>query len=51
MDELGADSLDAVELVMEVESEFGIKIPDDDARRLTTVSDAIAYLQSRLQQS
>jgi acyl carrier protein len=44
--DLGADSLDTVELVMEFEKEFGISIPDDQAEKLTTVGDAIAYVES-----
>ena len=43
--ELGADSLDTVELIMEFEKEFGITIPDDDAEKITTVGDAIAYIK------
>ncbi len=42
--DLGADSLDIVELVMGFESEFDISIPDDDAEKITTVGDAIKYL-------
>ncbi|MGC3970830.1 MAG: acyl carrier protein [Pirellulales bacterium] len=42
--ELGADSLDVVELVMEIEEEFDVKIPDEIAERIKTVQDAIAYL-------
>lgn len=45
--DLGADSLDIVELVMGFESEFGISIPDDDAEKITTVGDAIKYLQEK----
>ena len=45
--DLGADSLDIVELVMGFESEFGISIPDYDAEKITTVGDAIKYLQEK----
>lgn len=45
IDDLGADSLDTVELVMAFEEEFGIDIPDEDAEKMTTVSDAIKYLE------
>lgn len=44
-DDLGADSLDTVELIMEFEDEFGIEIPDEDAERIRTVGEAIAYLE------
>lgn len=44
--DLGADSLDTVELIMEFEKEFDIKIPDEDAEKITTVGDAIAYIES-----
>ncbi|HXF25027.1 MAG TPA: acyl carrier protein, partial [Gemmatimonadaceae bacterium] len=44
IDDLGADSLDIVELVMEFEKEFNIEIPDEDAEKLRTVGDALAYL-------
>ena len=43
---LGADSLDTVELIMEFEKEFGISIPDDQAEKITTVGDAIAYIEA-----
>ena len=43
--DLGADSLDNVELIMEFEKEFGISIPDDKAEKIATVGDAIAYIQ------
>ena len=46
IDDLGADSLDTVELVMAFEEEFGIEIPDDDAEKITTVQAAIDYLES-----
>ena len=45
IDDLGADSLDTVELVMAFEEEFGSDIPDEDAEKLTTVGDAIAYIE------
>lgn len=45
--DLGADSLDIVELVMEFEKQFGISIPDEDAEKITTVGDAISYLKER----
>ena len=44
--DLGADSLDTVELIMEFEKEFGISIPDDQAEKITTVGDAIAYIDA-----
>ncbi|MDR1436912.1 MAG: acyl carrier protein [Candidatus Symbiothrix sp.] len=43
--DLGADSLDTVELIMEFEKEFGVSIPDDQAEKISTVGDAIAYIQ------
>jgi acyl carrier protein len=43
--DLGADSLDTVELIMEFEKEFGISIPDDQAEKITTVGEAIAYIE------
>jgi acyl carrier protein len=45
IDDLGADSLDTVELVMAFEEEFGLDIPDEDAEKMATVSDAIKYLE------
>ncbi len=51
IDDLGADSLDTVELVMALEDEFGMDIPDEEAEKLTTVGKAIDYIQSRLSQS
>jgi acyl carrier protein len=47
MEDLGADSLDTVELVMEFEKEFNIDIPDEDAEKLRTVGDALTYLKSK----
>jgi acyl carrier protein len=48
MEDLGADSLDTVELVMEFEKEFNIDIPDEDAEKLRTVGDALNYLKSKV---
>jgi len=45
IDDLGADSLDTVELVMALEEEFEIEIPDEDAEKISTVRDAIAYIR------
>jgi len=45
IDDLGADSLDTVELVMALEEEFGIEIPDEDAEKIATVRDAITYIR------
>ncbi len=45
IDDLGADSLDTVELVMAFEEEFGIDIPDEDAEKMVTVNDVIKYLE------
>ena len=45
IDDLGADSLDTVELVMAFEEEFGVEIPDDAAERILTVKDAISFLE------
>ena len=47
VDDLGADSLDVVELVMALEEEFGLEISDEDAEKLTTVQQATEYIQSR----
>jgi acyl carrier protein len=46
VDDLGADSLDTIELVMAFEEAFGIEIPDEDAEKIKTVKDAIDYIQS-----
>ena len=48
IEDLGADSLDIVELVMEFEKEFNIDIPDEDAEKLRTVGDAIGYLNGKV---
>ena len=45
-EDLGADSLDIVELVMAFEEEFGIEIPDEDAEKISRVSEAVAYIQT-----
>ena len=47
--DLGADSLDTVELIMEFEKEFDITIPDEDAEKIQTVGDAMNYLESQIQ--
>jgi acyl carrier protein len=49
IEDLGADSLDIVELVMEFEKEFNIDIPDEDAEKLRTVGEAVAYLDGKVQ--
>ena len=48
IDDLGADSLDTVELIMEFEKEFNIDIPDEEAEKLRTVGDAIGYLNGKV---
>lgn len=48
IDDLGADSLDTVELVMAFEDAFGVEIPDEDAEKMTRVGEAIEYLKKRL---
>ncbi len=47
VDDLGADSLDTVELVMAFEEKFGIEIPDEDAEKMKSVGDAISYLKGK----
>ena len=47
-DDLGADSLDVVELVMELEDEFDMEISDEDAEKIATVGDAIKYIESKI---
>lgn len=48
IDDLGADSLDTVELVMALEEEFGIEISDEDAEKIQTVGDAVKYIEERI---
>lgn len=48
VDDLGADSLDVVELVMAFEEAFDVEIPDEDAEKITTVGDAIQYIKERI---
>lgn len=50
IDDLGADSLDVVEMIMELEDEFGIEITDEDAEKLTTVGEAIEYIKGLMEQ-
>lgn len=47
-DDLGADSLDVVELVMELEDEFDMEISDDDAEKIGTVGDAVSYIEAKV---
>ncbi len=47
-DDLGADSLDVVELVMEMEDEFGLQFSDEDSEKILTVGDAVEYIKSQL---
>ena len=48
IDDLGADSLDIVELVMAMEEKFDVEIPDEDAERIQTIGDAVSYLREKL---
>lgn len=48
LDDLGADSLDIVELIMALEEEFELEIPDEDAERIATVGDAVDYIRERI---
>lgn len=50
IDDLGADSLEIVDLIMAFEGEFGITIPDEDAENLSTVGDAVEYLKERIKE-
>jgi acyl carrier protein len=47
VEDLGADSLDVVELVMGLEEEFDVEIPDEDAEKITTVKEAVSYIESK----
>ncbi len=47
LDDLGADSLDVVELVMALEEEFGIEVPDDDVENIRTIRDIVKYIEAR----
>ncbi len=47
VDDLGADSLDTVELIMQLEEEFGIEIPDEDAENITTVGAAVDFIENK----
>jgi acyl carrier protein len=49
VEDLGADSLDTVELVMAFEEEFGVDIPDEDAEQMRTVGDAVKYLKAQME--
>ena len=49
IDDLGADSLDIVELVMSMEEEFDVEIPDEDVEKMQTIGDAIGYLKERVE--
>jgi acyl carrier protein len=49
IDDLGADSLDIVELVMAMEEEFDIEIPDDDAEKIQTIEDVISYVKGKIE--
>ena len=46
VDDLGADSLDTVELIMQLEEEFGIEIPDEEAEKMTTVKSVVGYIEA-----
>ena len=50
IEDLGADSLDIVELVMAFEEEFGVEVPDEDAEKLQTVGDVVKYIEERAKQ-
>jgi len=47
IDDLGADSLDIVELIMDIEDEFELEIPDEDAEKISTVQEAVSYIQNK----
>ena len=48
IDDLGADSLDTVELIMALEEEFNVEIPDEDAEKMSTVGDAVKYVEEKV---
>jgi acyl carrier protein len=48
IDDLGADSLDTVELIMALEEQFGVEVPDEEAEKLTTVGKAVEYIEKRV---
>ncbi len=50
VDDLGADSLDIVELIMALEEEFDIEIPDEDAEKISTVGDVVEYIKARVEE-
>ncbi len=50
VEDLGADSLDTVELIMEFEDEFGVEIPDEDAEKVQTVGEAVSYIERLVQE-
>ncbi|MFO8034748.1 MAG: acyl carrier protein [Candidatus Bipolaricaulota bacterium] len=50
VEDLGADSLDTVELIMEFEDEFGVEIPDEDAEKVQTVGESISYIEKMVQE-
>ncbi len=50
IDDLGADSLDIVELIMALETEFDLEIPDEDAEKITTVSDVVEYIKAHTEE-
>lgn len=50
MDDLGADSLDIVELIMALESEFDMEIPDEDAEKISTVGDVVEYIKAHTEE-
>ncbi|MED2737259.1 acyl carrier protein [Bacillus toyonensis] len=47
-EDLGADSLDTVEFIMELEDEFGVEVPDEEAEKLTTVGDVVTFLEKHM---
>ena len=50
-DDLNADSLDLVEMIMSLEEEFGVEIPDEDAEKILTVGDAMSYIESHMDEA